>query len=464
MNVRNMQRELVLGIMAVLGVLLVMSACGGRPLEPLNPQGAEPQGENDMPEDNPTGEPIPEGGFETAQSGRSRDLKPVVAQGDEAELVSDNSQFAFDLLHAVESDEGNLIYSPYSVSLALAMTYAGARGETATQMADTLHFSLPPDRLHPAFNALDLGLEDQPSGDEETGLQLNIANAIWGQRDYPFEQAYLDTLAENYGAGLKLLDFIGAPEPSRVTINDWVSEQTEERIQDLLPEGTITTDTRLVLTNAIYFYGAWASPFEEDATVDDPFYLLDGGQVSVPMMNQTTEFGYLDGDGFQAVSLPYEGDRMTLLVMLPDEGEFDSFAASLDAGQLGAIRDGLQKKEVVLSLPRFEYGAELSLSDTLAGMGMPLAFDGFQADFSGMVSQDDLPNLYISDVIHKAFVKVDEQGTEAAAATGVVVGVMSAPLPSEQVVMRVDRPFFFAIVDQQSGTILFVGRVLDPSA
>jgi serpin B len=331
-------------------------------------------------------------------------------------------------------------------------------------MADTLHFNLPPERLHPAFNALDLGLEGQPSGDEETGLQLNIANAIWGQQGYPFEQAYLDTLSENYGAGLRLLDFIGAPDTSRVTINDWVSEQTEERIQDLLPEGTITTDTRLVLTNAIYFYGAWASPFEEDATVDDPFTLLDGSQVSVPMMNQTTEFDYLDGDGFQAVSLPYEGGQMALLVMLPDEGEFDGFAAGLDAGQMEAIQDGLQHKEVVLSLPRFEYGSEFNLSNTLAGMGMPLAFDGLQADFSGMVSQDDLPNLYISDVIHKAFVKVDEQGTEAAAATGVVVGVMSAPLPSEQVVMRVDRPFFFAVVDQQSGSILFVGRVLDPSA
>jgi serpin B len=459
-----MQRELVLGAMIVLGLLPVLSACDGHTVETIHPQEVEPQAVNDSPNANPPGEPAPEAGFDLAQSGQSRNLKPVVDPGDQAELVKSNDQFAFDLLHAVESDEGNLVYSPYSISLALAMTYAGARGETARQMADTLHFTLPQERLHPAFNALDLGLEGQSSDDEEAGLRLNIANAIWGQRDYPFEQAYLDTLAEYYGAGLMLLDFMGAPEPSRVAINDWVSEQTEQRIEDLLPEGTITTDTRLVLTNAIYFYGAWASSFEEEATVDDPFYLLDGGEVSVPMMNQTAEFGYLAGEGFQAVSLPYEGERMALVVMLPDEGEFDAFAASLDAEQLAAIRDGLQTKEVVLSLPRFEYGAEFSLSDTLAAMGMPLAFDYTQADFSGMVSRSDLPNLYISDVIHKAFVKVDEQGTEAAAATGVVVGVMSAPLPSEQVVMRVDRPFFFAIVDQESGSILFVGRVLDPSA
>jgi serpin B len=464
MNVRYMQRELVLGTVIVLGILLVMSACDGHAFDSFRPQEVEPQAVNETPNDNPTGEPAPDAGFEVAQSARSRDLKPVVGQDDWAALVKGNNQFAFDLLHAVESDEGNLVYSPYSVSLALAMTYAGARGETARQMADTLHFTLPQERLHPAFNALDLGLEGQSSDDEEAGLRLNIANALWGQRDYPFEQAYLNTLGENYGAGLILLDFIGAPDASRVTINDWVSEQTEERIEDLLPEGTINTDTRLVLTNAIYFYGAWASPFEEAATVDDLFYLLNGGEVTVPMMNQTAEFGYLDGDGFQAVSLPYEGDQMALLVMLPDEGQFDTFAGGLDAERLAAIQDGLQTKEVVLSLPRFEYGAEFNLSDTLAGMGMPLAFDYAQADFSGMVSQDDLPNLYISDVIHKAFVKVDEQGTEAAAATGVVVGVLSAPLPEEQVVMRVDRPFFFAIVNQESESILFVGRVLDPSA
>jgi serpin B len=488
MNARNMQRELVLGIVVVLGVLLVMSACGGQALEPPHPQEMEPPVANDgndasdgndmndvtnVPDNNPTSTPVPETGtggtgFETAQSAQSRNLKPAIEQGDKAELVSGNSQFAFDLLHFLEGDEGNLIYSPYSMSLALAMTYAGARGETAQQMADTLHFTLPQERLHPAFNALDLGLsgEESPgeSGDEAEGLRLNIVNALWGQRDYPFDGAFLDTLAENYGAGLKLLDFIGAPDASRVVINDWVSEQTEGRIEDLLPEDTITVDTRLVLTNAIYFYGAWLSPFEEEATVDDPFYLSDGSEVTVPMMNQTGNFGYLAGEGFQAISLPYEGGTTAFVVMLPDEGEFDTFAGSLDAGRLATIRDGLQPQMVALSLPRFEYKSEFNLNDTLVEMGMPLAFDSALADFSGMVSQSDLPGLYISDVVHKAFVKIDEQGTEAAAATGVVVSLESAIVPTAQVTMRVDRPFFFAIVDQESGTILFVGEVLDPSA
>ena len=244
-------------------------------------------------------------------SDKERITSPNVAPPDLADLVAGNSAFAFDLYQFLrEEGNGNLFYSPHSISLALAMTYAGARGETERQMADTLHFTLPQDRLHPAFNGLDLELAHRgegAQGKDGEGFRLHIVNALWGQEGYEFLSEFLDTLAENYGAGLRLLDFASAPEASRVTINDWVSEQTETRIEDLIPQGIIDPETRLVLTNAIYFNAAWSTPFIPDLTEDGPFYLLDGGQVSVPMMRQTTSFGYAEGEGYQAVELPYDG-------------------------------------------------------------------------------------------------------------------------------------------------------------
>ena len=383
-----------------------------------------------------------------------RIIAPDAPPADLAQLVDGNSAFAFDLYQALRDREGNLFYSPYSISLALAMTYAGARGETEQQMAETLRFTLAQERLHPALNALDLALTAQANQD----FELNIANSLWGQADYAFLAEFLDTLAQNYGAGLRLLDFESAPEPSRQTINEWVSEQTEERIMDLIPQGAITPLTRLVLANAIYFDAEWVHPFAKDLTRDAPFYTLDGGQVSAPMMamNDPAMLSYAQGAGYQAVELPYQGNEMSMLVVVPDAGQFESFEAALDAKQVDAILEQVESKRVVLNMLKFTYESKIGLAGTLAGMGMPNAFGN--ADFSGM---DGTHDFVISGVFHKAFVAVDEAGTEAAAATAVVVGLTSIA-PEPDVVLTVDRPFVFVIRDMESGTILFVGRVVNP--
>ena len=398
---------------------------------------------------------------ELIKSDKQRVTSPDVSETDLALLVEGNSAFAFDLYQALREEDGNLFYSPHSISLALAMTYAGARGETAQQMADALHFILSQDRLHPAFNWLDIELASRGEGAEgkdEGGFRLNIVNAIWGQKDYEFLSEFLDILAENYGAGLRPLDFIKAPEESRITINNWVSEQTEGRIEDLIPQGLIDTWTRLVLTNAIYFNAAWQYPFSEDMTEDGPFYLLNGAEVSVPMMRQTESFGYAEGDGYQAVELPYDGRELSMVILLPRAGQFEAFEGSLDTHRVDGIVRGLGHKRVALTMLKFEFESEFRLKKALSDMGMPDAFLWEVADFSGMTGNRD---LFIADVIHKAFVSVDEAGTEAAAATAVVMP--TAMPPEEPVEVTVNRPFILLIRDIETGAILFVGRVVDPS-
>jgi serpin B len=377
------------------------------------------------------------------------------------QLVADNNAFALDLYHAVSGMGDNLIFSPYSVSVALAMTYAGARGTTEQQMAAALHFTLPQDQLHAAFKSLEDSLPQAETGDtqsEDQRFRLAIANALWGQSGYPFRQDYLDLVAEDYGAGLQLVDFLADPEAARQHINDWISQQTQDRIKDLLPPGSVDAATRLILTNAIYFKAAWQSQFEAAATQDGPFHLLDSSTVSVPMMSQTAQFGYSAGQGYQGVVLPYEGNRMAMVILLPDQGQFTAFENALSADQFDSILGSVVWQQVALSMPRFSYESEFGLKDTLAQMGMPDAFEPGVANFSGMSDQN---NLFISDVVHKAFVKVDESGTEAAAATGVIVGVTSVPAAPLEV--TIDRPFLYMIYDQNSHAILFLGRVLNPS-
>jgi serpin B len=392
------------------------------------------------------------------QSDKPRDTSPAASQTDLAELVKGNTTFAFDLYRIIKDEDGNLFYSPYSISQALAMTYAGARGDTAAQMAEALEFWLPQDRLHPAFNGLDLALASRgegAAGKDDEGFRLHVVNAIWGQTGFDFLDEYLDVLAENYGAGLRILDFQSEPEASRVTINDWVAEQTEQRIKDLIPEGSINDLTRLVLTNAIYFNAAWMNPFEEDATSNADFHLLDGSTVTVPMMHQTESLGYAAGDGYQAVELPYDGHELSMVILLPED--FEAFEGSLTGEQVEKIVAGLEHQQVSLAMPKFEYDYRLGLKSALAALGMPIAFTT-DADLSGMDGKRD---LYIQDVLHKAFVSVDEAGTEAAAATGVVVGVTSAPL--EPVEVTLDHPFVYFIRDIETGAVLFVGRVANPS-
>ena len=398
---------------------------------------------------------------ELLMSDKPRETSPDVSEGDLSMLIEGNSAFAFDLYRALKQEEGNLFYSPHSISVALAMTYAGARGDTAEQMAATLQFLLEQERLHPAFNWLDAELANRgegAQGKDDEGFRLNIVNAIWGQKDYGFLSDFLDVLAQNYGAGLRILDFINETEESRLAINDWVSDQTEGRIEDLIPQGAIDALTRLVLTNAIYFNAAWAYPFDGDITADGPFYLIDGGQVTVPMMKQTEAFGYTDGEGYQAIELLYDGDELSMVIMLPEDGQFEVFEEGLQADKVSDIIGGLELTDVALTMPQFEFDSEFSLKDTLAGMGMPVAFSG-TADFSGMTGGRD---LFISEVLHKAFVSVDEAGTEAAAATAVIM--KETAMPGQPAEVTIDRPFIFLIRDIETGAVLFVGRVMDPGA
>jgi serpin B len=400
----------------------------------------------------------------TMQSEKTRIETPEVSGGNQADLTNGNGAFAFDLYQQLKTREGNLFYSPYSISAALAMTYAGTYGTTAEQMAAALHFDLPQEKLHPAFNWLESELAKRGEGAEgkdAEGFRLNVVNAIWAQKGYEFRVAFLDALAENYGAGLRILDFINDPEPSRITINDWVSEQTEERIKDLIPPGGINSLTRLVLTNAIYFNAAWESKFTEEATKDLPFYPLDGESVTVPMMRQTESFGYAEGDDYQAVELPYDGEELSMVILLPSEGKFTEFEHILDYEQVDRIISKLEDKRVRLTMPKFEFESEFSLKQALSALGMAEAFSE-SADFSGMTGNKD---IFIGSVIHKAFVLVEEGGTEAAAATAVVM-VTSAPgpKPEEPVVVTIDRPFIFLIRDIETGAILFIGRVMNPAA
>jgi serpin B len=373
-------------------------------------------------------------------------------------VVAGNTDFSFELYQSLRKAGSNLFYSPYSISQALAMTYAGARGETEKQMAQTLHFTLSQNSLHAGFNQLDLEMAKRgqgAKGKDEKGFRLNIVNAIWGQKDYQFLPAFLSILAQNYGAGLRTLDFVKAPEDARITINNWVSDQTETRIKDLIPPGVIVPDTRLVLTNAIYFNAAWQYPFKEDRTTSGTFTNLDGKKVTVPMMRQTESFGYAEGSDYQAVELRYDGGELSMVILLPRAGLFENLEKNLNAEQIDTVVNNLKSTSVNLTMPRFKLETEFMLSKVLSAMGMPVAFTD-SADFSGMTGNRD---LFISEVIHKAFVDVDEAGTEAAAATAVVM--VTSAMPGAPVEMTIDRSFIFFIRDIKTGSVLFLGRVVE---
>ncbi len=418
-------------------VSLLLSACGGAPA------------------------PLPSASV--AKSSVVRDLNPKAPKTDLATLVSGDNTFAIHLYEALRSKEGNLVFSPYSISLALAMTYAGARGDTESQMAQAMQFTLPQTQLHPAFNSLDLELanEGKATGNNGQPMQLNIANALWAEQTYSFQQAYLDLIAKNYGAGVQLADFVKNFDPVRKQINEWVSNQTKNKINDLLGPGSVDTNTRMVLVNAIYFKADWETPFDPNDTSDAPFTLLDGLQNQVKMMNNSElTLSYVKGDGYQAVELPYNGNTAAMDIIMPDTGNFQSFESSLDAQKLGDIFASMQSTPIALSLPKFTFAADFSLRDQLESLGMTDAFDASKADFSGMTGNRE---LFIGNVVHKAYVAVDEKGTEAAAATAVIMQAMSMPV-MQRVQLVVDHPFIFVIRDLNSGQILFIGRVLNPAA
>lgn len=371
------------------------------------------------------------------------------------EVVRGNNQFALDLYGRLRERPGNLFLSPHSISTALAMTYAGARGETAEQMAATLHFSLPQDRLHAEFAALDRQINGGAGG---RPYQLSVANALWGQEGDRFLPEFTGLLEKNYGAGLRLVDF-RSTEQARRLINTWVEEQTKDKIKHLLQPPYPTPDTSLILTNAIYFKGSWTTPFPKSGTRDEDFITGEARKVRIPTMHRVGRLGYLDGGDFAALELPYAGDRLAMVVLLPTAADgLPAFERAVTAEAIGRWLSRLTPRPVDVSLPRFKVEAGFELQDVLSAMGMPAAFGG-GADFSGINGRRDLS---ISAVIHKAFADVNEAGTEAAAATAVAMTRSAVVRPEPPVRFRADHPFLFLIRDKTTGSILFLGRVSHP--
>lgn len=371
-------------------------------------------------------------------------------------IVDGNNAFAFDLYGRLSGREGNLFLSPFSVSSALAMTYAGARGPTAEEMARVLRFPPGQEELNPVFGALlrDLG------GGEAKGYQLHIANALWAQKGYPFLKSFLDIGKTHYAAALEELDFVQAAEEARQTINAWVEKQTEEKITNLIPSGVLDDLTRMVLTNAIYFKGAWTKEFDKSDTQEQEFWTTPDRSVQAPLMQKTDDFNYGETDDCQVLELPYAGGDLSMVVLLPrDRGGLEALERGLSASAFAQYLSNLRTMKVEVSLPKFKVTSKFSLKDALTAMGMPLAFT-YDADFSGMTGNKE---LYISAVLHKAFVDVNEEGTEAAAATAVVMTLKSAPaLREKPKVFRADHPFVLIIRDKRSASVLFLGRVANP--
>ena len=375
-------------------------------------------------------------------------------------VVDGDTHFALDLYAKIRTEKGNLLVSPYSISTALAMTYAGAAGDTEKQMAKVLHFELPQDRLHRAMGEL---IADLNKAGQKDDFQLVVANALWAQKDYTFLKEFLNVVQTHYKAGLNQVDYVNDRENARKTINEWVEDRTNDKIKDLIQPGMLTALTRLVLTNAIYFKGTWVSQFKEHNTQDKPFTLLDGKKIDVPTMHQTESFGYTDNEHHQALELGYVGGRISMVILLPRQVDgLVRLEESLNAKTLKVWLSGLRKQQVAVALPKFKYSYGVNLKKTLVAMGMPYAFNvEKRADFSRMTGNED---LIISEVIHKAFIDLNEEGTEAAAATAVVMSLRSAVIPEEPKRFVVDHPFLFLIRDVRTGSILFIGRVMNPEA
>jgi serpin B len=391
----------------------------------------------------------------TSALAQPHERAPLTA--DQAIAVAGNNAFAIDLFHELRAIDPhkNLLASPYSVSTALAMTYAGARHRTAQQMADVLHVNLPDDRFHAALGGL-IADYNVP----RTGYEMSVANRLFGQQHMPFRQPFLDINRHSYGAPLEEVNFASDPEGARVHINDWVADQTRERIQDLLPPGSIDGLTRLVLTNAIYFNGHWKYQFDPDETRDAAFHVGPHDTIQTPTMHQRAEFRYGSFGNFQMLEMPYTGDDLSMVIMLPAQPDgLAELQSHLTLELFEQSVSSLHEQEVDVYLPKFSYSDEVNLAQTLQHMGMTDAFDLSHADFDGIADRD-LYDLYITGVFHKAFIDVNEVGTEAAAATGVVIGVTSVPPPPPE--FRANHPFLFALRDVHSGSLLFFGRVVEP--
>jgi len=368
----------------------------------------------------------------------------------ERSLVAGNTQFAFELYRILHQEGGNLFFSPYSISLALAMVYTGAYGKTEEQMTSTLHFEFAPYALPPIFGSLHSQLVRRGTGN----FQLCLANSLWWQEGYALRQVYLNTLRKRFGATVESLDFSTTPEKACDTVNEWVSRYSKGKIKELLPQGSITSLTRLVLANAIYFRATWKERFNADYTSNSSFNLLDGRQVTVPMMNQITPFAYTATHEVQAVELPYIGERFSMVILLPARGQFEDFAGSLTANRVAGILADLSEQMVQVYMPRFEFRSSLKLSSALEALGMTDAFILGRANFRGMTLD---PEFFLENVHHQTLISVDENGTYAVAGTA---GDMVGPdVPT----VTLNRPFILLIRDIGTDSILFIGQVMDPS-
>lgn len=391
-------------------------------------------------------------------------LSHAAAVPDAAAIARANNAFAADLYGQLKSGDGNLFFSPYSISLAFGMAGAGAGGSTAGQMGRVLHLdgslaeaTVAQGELQSLLNAIQ----------SEGNIQLTIANSIWPEQTYPFRQDYLTLLDEHFKVSVSPCDFRGQPGIERKRINQWVEDHTSDRIKDLMPEGSVSTMTRLVLANAVWFKGNWAEQFKEGATQPTPFFTASGGQVSVPMMTQKESFLYAEHPRLrntehpelQVLAMPYAGDDLSMVVLLPQAKDgLAALESKLSAQNLKEWTDGLRRKEVVVHLPKFKAESSFDLNRSMQALGMINAFAAGQADFSGMTDRND---LFISDAMHKAFIEVNEEGTKAAAATG--IGIVATSVQPMPVTFRADHPFLYLIRHEATGAILFMGRMMDPS-
>lgn len=371
------------------------------------------------------------------------------------EVVKAINLFGLDIYQQLGHESGNIFYSPLSLSTALAMTLEGARKETARQMSQVLHLLMTDEQRRQGMARL-RELTNRP----DRKSQLYQANALWVQKNFQLLKSYLETIASFYDGQATNVDFVSRREEARRMINDWTAEKTAGKIKDLIPPGVLNPLTQLVLTNAIYFRGLWLLPFDPKATLPGKFYLADGGQVEVPLMRLTGErarFPYLENEDWQILEMLYEGKDLSMLILLPRKNDLAAVEKKLTLETLEAWKKELREERVDVYLPRFKMETKYLMRDKLEALGMPIAFST-QADFSGIDGQQD---LFIQQVIHQAFVEVNEEGTEAAAASGVLVG-RTAYVPEKKFIFRADHPFVFFIQEKTSGVILFMGRLVDP--
>jgi len=448
-------KKINLWIAGLLLLTMALTACSPIIEEPVEPMPDET--EDLYPVEEKPAEPAED--VSDAIGGVAYITDPSASAEELKNQAASINAFALDLYQKLAEEDGNIIYSPYSIFQAFLMVYAGANAETKAEIAEALSVELDDENVHNLMNALNLKLTTLPEHltEDTQPLIFNVANALWAQKDFHIEQEFLDKLSANYAAGLKLVDFSKAEE-ARQLINLWVEAQTNEKIKDLIPQGMLNEMTRLVITNAVYFKGGWVHRFDAENTEKATFYLLDGNQKDIDMMHTGFNGSALVNSDLQVVQLPYEGGTYTMAAIMPT-GDFKAFEASLDQDTLTGIFEALQAgfASIQLAMPKFKTESSFGLGDQLKALGIEQAFDAQLADFSGMTGEKD---LYISDVIHKAYIDVNEEGTEAAAATA--IGLSTTSMPSQSYEITLDHPFIYVIYERTTNTVVFMGRVVTP--